>query len=153
MGCSPIRMNTTAERRALRRLVNNIAKTGKGLYVLFKEEKALYVGRTDQIADRLLGHGTKPNANAQSAATFARILAKHHFKAEVNSRYDLFSLDLNREFNKNPDVKMRLWNDAVAEVKNMTTRVVEVEHPHEQVVFEVYVHEKLKTPFNSFVNH
>ena len=35
----------------------------------------------------------------------------------------------------------------------MEVRVFEVKHPHQQAVFEVYVHEKLKTPYNSFANH
>ena len=103
--------------------------------------------------DRLLNHGRKPSADAQSSATFALILAKYEFKKTYSVQQNLFSKELARELNHHRTKKMELWKEAVERVKRMSVRVVEVEHPHEQAVFEVYVHEKLGTPFNSFVNH
>ena len=37
-------------------------------------------------------------------------------------------------------------------VRRMCVRAVEIEHPVEQAVFELYAHVKLETPFNSFRN-
>ena len=151
--CCPIRMKTRQQRNALRKVIAKRVPSGKGIYVFYKDEKALYVGRTDQMADRLLNHGRKPSADAQSSATFALILAKYEFKKTYSVQQNLFSKELARELNHHRTKKMELWKEAVERVKRMSVRVVEVEHPHEQAVFEVYVHEKLGTPFNSFVNH
>ena len=150
--CHPIRMETRSERRDLRKEVESKVNSGKGIYVFYEDEKPLYVGRTDQMADRVLNHGNKPSSNSQSAATFALILAKYKFKKDYNVPHGLFSKKLARKLNACPN-KMDLWLGAVDRVKRMTVRVVEVEHPHEQAVFEVYFHEKLETPFNSFINH
>jgi hypothetical protein len=35
----------------------------------------------------------------------------------------------------------------------MTVRVVEIQDPVEQAIFEVYAHIALKTPYNNFENH
>ena len=151
--CRPIRMETRLERNALRKEVEKQVRSGKGIYVFYEGEKPLYVGRTDQMADRLLNHTRKPNAHAPSSATFAFILAKYEFKKAYSVRHDLFSKELARELNDHRTEKIELWKEAVERVKRMSVRLVEVIHPHEQAVFEVYFHEKLATPFNSFVNH
>ena len=150
--CCPIKMNTTSERRVLRKEIKLRVPSGKGIYVLHEENEPLYVGRTDQMADRLLGHGQKPGSRKQSSATFALILAKHEFKKVTSTKHALFSKELARLLNKSPSKKEH-WQKAVERVKKMEVRVVEVKHPHQQAVFEVYVHEKLKTPYNSFANH
>lgn len=155
--CPPLRMETTTERNRLRREIRQLVPSFKGIYVFYEKEEGkenpLYVGRTDQMADRLLNHGRKPNADVQSSATFALILAKNEFRRTFSVQYDLFGKELAKELSGQRIKKMELWMDAVNRVKRMLVRVVEVEHPHEQAVFEVYVHEKLKTPFNSFANH
>ena len=149
----PIKMESGLDRDALRNEVVKQVHTGKGIYVFYEGKKPLYVGRTDQMASRLLGHGRKPNANARSSATFALILAKDEFRKAYSVGHGLFSKQLAREFNDHRAMKMDLWKEAVERVRRMSVRVVEVIHPHEQAVFEVYFHEKLATPFNSFVNH
>ena len=150
--CCAIRMETKSERNALRKEVKRRVCSDKGIYVFCEDEKPLYVGRTDQIADRLLNHGRKPSSNGRSAATLALILAKHKFKKAYEVQHGLFSKELTRKLNDHPG-KIEFWQEAVERVKRMSVQVVEVKHPHEQAVFEVYVHEKLATPFNSFMNH
>ena len=105
------------------------------------------------MADRLFGHTRKPSSDGPSAATFALILAKNDFKKAHSTKYDLFSKEMARELNEHRKEKIELWKKAVERVQKMSVRVVEVEHPHEQSVFEVYVHERLKTAYNSFANH
>ena len=151
--CCPIKMNTTSERRALRKEIKRRVPSGKGIYVLHEENKPLYVERTDQMADRLLGHGRKPGSHKQSSATFALILAKHEFKKVNPTQHDLFSKELARKLDNNRSNKMELWQNSVERVKKMGIPVFEVEDPHQQAVFEVYVHENLKIPYNSFANH
>ena len=151
----PITMSieTRPERKALRTEIKKLVDSDKGIYVFYEEDAPLYVGRTDQMANRLLNHGARPSVNGRSSATFALILAKCAFKKAYHVQHDLFSKELARELNKHGPKKIELWTQAVERVKKMSVRVVEVEHPHEQAVFEVYVHEKLATPFNSFANH
>jgi hypothetical protein len=151
--CGPIRMETRRERNSLRQEIKQRVSSEKGIYVFYEDEVPLYVGRTDQMADRLLNHGRKPSADVPSSATFALILAKYEFKKMYSVQHSLFGKELARELNGHHSMKMELWKEAVERVRRMSTRVVEVEHPHEQAVFEVYVHEKMETPFNSFVNH
>ena len=151
--CCPIIMETDRQRRVVRPTVAEKVPSGKGVSVFHEDGKNLYVGRTDQMADRLLNHGRKPHASAPSSATFALILAKNEFKKAFLVPHNLFSKELARELNAHADVKLKLWQEAVERVKRMSVKVVEIEHPHEQAVFEIYVHEKLGTPFNSFVNH
>ena len=151
--CCPIPMETRSQRNALRKEVERKVRSGKGMYVFFEDENPLYVGRTDQMVERILNHGTKPSSNGRSKATFALILAKHKFKKAYNVDDGLFTKELARKLDHCRDLKMKLWKEAVERVKRMSARVVEVKHPHEQAVFEVYIHEKLATPFNSFVNH
>ena len=151
--CQPFRMETRSERHSLRKEVKERVSSDKGIYVFYRDEVPLYVGRTDQMAERLLNHGGKPSASAPSSATFALILAKYEFKKAYSVEHSLFSKELGWELNNHRSKKMELWMEAVEQVKRMSVRVVEVTHPHEQAVFEVYVHERLETPFNSFVNH
>ena len=151
--CRPIEMETKQERNSLRMEVKKRVCSEKGIYVFYEDEVPLYVGRTDQMANRLLNHGRKPSADTPSSATFALILAKHEFKKAYSVQHGLFSKELARTLNDHRTKKMELWQEAVERVKQMSVRVVEVKHPHEQAVFEVYFHEKLATPFNSFVTH
>ena len=150
--CDPIRMKTTSERKALRKEIKLMVPSDKGLYVLYEDDRPLYVGRTDKMAERLLGHGRNPSLHKQSSATFALILAKQAFKKHHRKPHGLFSKELTQDLKDHP-AKINLWKQAVERVKRMSARVVEVAHPHEQAVFEVYIHERLETPFNSFANH
>ena len=107
--CHSLRLETRPERRALRKEVDKRVPSGKGIYVFYEGEKPLYVGRTDQMADRLLNHTGKPNADAPSSATFALILAKHEFKKAYLVRHGLFSKELARKLNDHRTEKMELW--------------------------------------------
>ena len=152
-GCRPFRMETRSERTRLRPELKRLIKSDKGIYVFYEDEKPLYVGRTDQMAERLLNHGRTPSANAPSSATFALILAKDEFKKANSIAHSLFGKQLAQDLNEDSSEKIKLWREATERVKRMSARVVEVQHPHVQAVLEVYVHEKLETPFNSFANH
>lgn len=137
--CEVIRMDTRSDRSVLRRKL-----PAKGIYVLYDHGKPKYVGRSDNLADRLLAHG-RPSGESENA-TFAFNIAKEEFLgSESMSRK---GLQRDAEFQDR-------FDSAKERVRKMDVRVVEVEDPIEQTILEVYAHLELETDprFNSFENH
>ena len=136
--CEAISMYNMAERRALRRKL----PASKGIYVLYERGRPMYVGRSDNLADRLLEHG-QPSGGSETA-TFAFNIAKQEFPG---------STSMVRK-NLQKDKQFQLLFDAAKErVRKMEVCVVGVADPIEQTIFEVYTHLELQTPYNSFENH
>ena len=142
--------------RAWQQQVRRFCLADRGIYVFYADENPQYVGRTDGMVSRIKGHRSMREERLPSnSATFARILAKDAFRRDHNRCEGLFSLQLTRSFNnqeENPQREIFL-EQAIRRVRDMQVRVVEVTHPHDQTVFEVYVHEMLGTQYNSFRNH
>ena len=137
-GCEGISMDTRAERRALR----NTLPASKGVYVLYEHGRPMYVGRSDKLADRLLEHG-QPSGESETA-TFAFNIAKEGFPGSASmSRKGL---------QKVAQFKI-LFTAAKDQVRKMEVRVVGIQDPIEQAIFEIYAHMKLDTRYNSFENH
>ena len=136
--CGAISMYRMADRRALRRKL----PASKGIYVLYERGKPMYVGRSDNLADRLLKHG-QPSGGSETA-TFAFNIAKQEFPGSSSMvRKDL----------QNDEVFQLLFDAAKERVRRMEVRVIGIVDPVEQTIFEVYAHLELQTPFNSFENH
>ena len=137
-GCEAIPMYTDSQRRALRRRL----PATKGVYVMYEGERPMYVGRSDNLATRLLEHG-QPSGGSETAS-FAFNIAKEEFPNTCPmSRKDL---QRNEEFQSHFDI-------AKERVRKMKVRVVGVANPIEQTILEVYAHMELDTPYNSFENH
>ena len=136
--CEVMGMYTKAERHTLRRKL----PASKGVYVLYEQGEAMYVGRSDNLADRLLAHG-RPSGESETA-TFAFNLAKERFPG---------SPAMSRKELQRADAFNLLFDKAKQRVRKMKIRVVHVEDSIEQTILEVYAHMALKTPFNSFENH
>ena len=152
--CSPIKMKTVKERNNIKPTVKELCPSQKGVYVFYQGKKAMYVGRTDRMSVRLLQHGRSPGSSSgRSGATFALILAKHKFKRTHSIQHCLHGKEMTKALNACPEEKTQLWKESIEDVKKMLVRLVEVEDPVDQAVFEIYAHLKLKTPFNSFVNN
>lgn len=134
--CKPMGMETRAERHALRRRL----PADEGIYVLYESDRPMYVGRLDNLADRLLSHG-RPSSGSESA-TFAFNLARRDFPGSLSRG----ELRRDEEFSRH-------FARARERVRGMEVRVVALADPIEQTIFEVYAHLKLGTPFNSFENH
>ena len=133
-----ISMYSMADRRVLRRKL----PASEGIYVLYERGWPMYVGRSDNLADRLLEHG-QPSGDSETA-TFAFNIAKQEFPRSTS----MMRKDLQK------DQEFQLLFDAAKErVRRMAVRVVGVVDPIEQTIFEVYAHLELQTPFNSFENH
>ena len=108
--------------------------------MLYENGRPLYVGRSDQLADRLLSHG-RPSSGSESA-TFAFNLARGEFPEPLSRG----------ELRPDPEFQRR-FDRAKERVRRMEVRAVALADPIEQTLFEVYAHLHLGTPFNSFENH
>ena len=87
--CPFIKMCTDRERRELRQSLlssanitkviynKNGSKTAPGNYVLYKNCEPMYTGRTDQLPDRILEHGTR---GGSETAAFAFLLAREKWQ-------------------------------------------------------------------------
>ena len=139
-----LRMDTPAQRRSLR---SDLAAR-QGVYVLYEDDRPMYVGRSNRLADRLLEHGQP--ANGPESATFAFNLAYQQWHPETDVTN--FSRQERQVFKSAPEYGS-LFDDAKLRVRKMCVRAVEIEDPVEQAVFELYAHVELKTPYNSFKNH
>ena len=139
--------------------------TDVGIYVFYENDEPMYVGRTNRLKKRLPEHG-RPSSSPESAS-FAFNIAKLQFapplvpdsisKQELLAHIDkLMKIDKmsRKDLAKDPDFKP-LFDEAKQRVKQMGIKVVEIEDPIEQTIFEVYAHLELGTPpeFNSFENH
>ena len=133
-----ISMYSMADRRALRRKL----PASKGIYVLYERGRPMYVGRSDNLADRLLEHG-QPSGDSETA-TFAFNIAKQEIPGATSV--------VRKDLQKDKDFQL-LFDAAKERVRRMEVRVVGVADPIEQTIFEVYAHLELQTPFNSFENH
>ena len=144
--CEPF---TPDERGNLRRNGEPLPKT-KGVYCFYKGDKPLYIGRTDNIRNRVLAH--RQAGSGQNQAAFAFNIAKEEFEKD-HPRNDADSLTRD-ELAQDSDFAP-LFTKAKACVREMSVRFVEIEDPIEQTIFEVYAHMELATPprFNSFENH
>ena len=144
--CQPF---TPDERGNLRRNGKPLPEA-KGVYCFYEGDKALYVGRTNNIRDRVLEHSQRANPHDQ--ATFAFNIAKKDFQENhPNEKADGLGA---KTLAKNP-VFAPLFTKAKERVRKMSVRFVKIEDPIEQTIFEVYAHMKLGTPprFNNFGNY
>jgi len=117
----------------------------QGVYVLYEESKPIYVGRSDHLKERLYKH-SRPSSG-HGSATFAFNLAK-----EEADRKGMSILRTRKQLEDDPDFK-DMFMQAKKRVYRMKIRVVLVDDPALQTVFEVYVALTLKTPYNSFITH
>jgi hypothetical protein len=116
----------------------------KGIYVFFEDGKALYVGRSDRMKERVREHGRR--SSGHNSATFAFLLAKEIAGKKIN-------LSQNRkDVEKDPEFK-QIYEKMKKRVKKMQIKVVDVSDPVEQTFFEVYAALELKTPYNEWRNH
>lgn len=148
--------NPGVQEQAWRAQVKKRCPTDKGIYVFYADKVPQYVGRTNHMVRRISGHRSITKDNLpRNSATFARIIAREAFRVAKKRCEEPFSLKLTRSFNdkgENPQ-KDKFLIKAIQRVRQMQVKVVELPHPHDQTIFEVYVHEMWNTPYNSFRTH
>jgi hypothetical protein len=117
----------------------------KGIYVFYENGNPIYVGRTNRMKDRIKEHG-RPSSTHNSAP-FAFNLAK---KAAIEKGLDLNKsrVDLEKD-----STFAKLFFEAKDRVSKMSVRVIEIDDPIIQTIFEVYASMELKTEFNDFNTH
>ncbi len=124
MACVPIGMDTRAERNMLHQIVPQ-----QGVYVFYKGCIAVYVGRSDGMSNRILQHG-RPGESRTSTPVATKIA-----REEMAQPFDA-ALPIAREM-----------------VRAMQVRVVEIQCPNDQAIFEIYAHIALGyTRYNDFEN-
>jgi hypothetical protein len=116
-----------------------------GVYVLYEEDRPIYVGRSNRLGNRLREH-SRPSSTHNSAP-FAFNLAK-----EQASRRGVDTSQPREQLAKDPDFKA-LFIQAKKLVSQMRIRTVQIDNPVMQTLFEVYAALELKTPYNDFNTH
>ena len=117
----------------------------KGIYVFYENEFPIYVGRSNRIKQRLLEH-SRPSST-HTSATFAFNLAKEaakEKKIDVNNK-DRVHLETDSVFSN-------LYLEAKERVSKMSIKVIKIDDPILQTIFEVYASVKLNT-LNDFDTH
>jgi hypothetical protein len=117
----------------------------KGIYVFYENEFPIYVGRSNRIKERLLEH-SRPSSNHNSA-TFAFNLAKETaIKKGINvNKKARVHLETDSDFSN-------LFSEAKKRVSRMSIKVIKIDDPIIQTIFEVYVSIKFNT-LNDFDTH
>jgi hypothetical protein len=120
----------------------------KGIYVLFENNRPMYVGRSDNIRQRLGGHCNQ--GSDRFSATFAFRLAIR----EYEGRYGKSTKGIRRQdLESNQDFQI-IFKESKFRVSQMGIKIVEIADPLIQTIFEVYAAMNLGTlEFNSFDNH
>ena len=118
----------------------------KGVYVFYENEKPMYVGRTNNMSSRLNRHGNP--SSGHTSATFAFNMAKREaIKRGMNVQMSRSQLEIAPAFTK-------LYLKAKARVAKMPVRVIEINDPIAQTLFEVYAVMCLNTrEYNDFDTH
>ena len=117
-----------------------------GIYVFFERGRAIYVGRSRRMKDRIKEHG-RPSST-HGSAPFAFNMAK---KAAERKGIDT---DKPRDALAENDAFAKLFSDAKERVSKMSVRVIEVNDSIEQTLFEVYAAIDLETTeYNDFDTH
>ena len=117
----------------------------KGIYVFYENECPVYVGRSNRIKERLQEH-SRPSST-HTSATFAFNLAK---EAAIKKGIDVNNKA--RVHLEKDSAFSSLYTEAKERVSKMSIKVIEINDPIIQTIFEVYVSVQFNT-FNDFDTH
>ena len=117
----------------------------KGIYVFYENEFPIYVGRSNRIKQRLLEH-SRPSST-HTSATFAFNLAKEAAKEKEMNVNNKARVHLETD-----SVFSNLYLEAKERVSKMSIKVIKIDDPILQTIFEVYASVKLNT-LNDFDTH
>lgn len=109
----------------------------KGIYVFYEEGKPVYVGRSERMRSRLREHSQQ--SSGHTSATFAFNIAKENARKS--------GIDINKrriELERDPEFSL-LYRNAKERVAKMKIKVIGMDDPIEQTLFEVYASLELGT--------
>lgn len=119
----------------------------RAIYLLSESGVHLYVGRTNNLRARLLGHCTP--GSTHYSATFAFRIAR---EASGMNRATYAPAGSRANLVTDP-VFGPAFTNAKRRVAEMDIRFVEETDPVKQTLLEIYVATALSTPYNNFDNH
>lgn len=120
----------------------------RGIYLLSENEHHLYVGRSNNIRQRIARHST-PGATHRMAA-FAFRLAR---EATGNQTATYKSGKGSRAGLMEDPIFIDAFSSAKERIRKMNLRFIEETNPVQQALLEIYVAVVLGTPYNDFDNH
>ena len=109
----------------------------RGIYVFYDGKKPIYVGRSERMRSRLKEHSQQ--SSGQTSATFAFNLAK--------SRAKKLGIDItrNRKILEQDPHFSPIYKEEKTRVSKMKFKVIRINNPIKQTLFEVYASIELKT--------
>jgi len=120
----------------------------QGIYVFYENGIPMYVGRTGRkgrFKTRILEH-SRPSSG-HNTATFAFLLAKEKAaKRKMNVERSRDILEKDSPFKE-------LYLETKKQVSNMKIKLIEIDNPIAQTLFEVYAALELETPYNEWGTH
>jgi len=115
--------------------LDNVPKMG--IYVFYEEDRPVYVGRSERLKARLREHSQQ--SSGHMSATYAFNIAKKEAKESgIDTRKRRIDLERDPEF-------APIYKQAKERISKMQIRVIGIEDPVEQTLFEVYAHLELGT--------
>lgn len=128
--------------------MSHVVVPQKGIYVLFENNKPIYVGRSNNIKQRLNGHSNQ--GSDRYSATFAFRLAIK----EYERKYKKNTKGIRRQDLEKYQEFAVEFNEAKSRVAEMGIKAINIDDQISQTIFEVYASMKLGTlEFNKFDNH
>ncbi len=127
---------------------NRKAVPKSGVYVFYENNKPIYVGRSNNMKERLLQHGRRSSGHNQ--ASFAFILAKEAMKVDGKGlRKEQIT---RKELEGAPGFKQAFSRQKLR-VRQMTIRLIGINDQTTQALFEIYASLALNTHYNDFSTH
>ena len=115
-----------------------------GVYVFYEGRKALYVGRSNRVVDRIREHCRE--SSRHNSASFAFNLAKEEMRIEQGTKLGRHELEQAPGFG-------RAFYEARKRVGEMEIRAVSIEDQVKQALFEIYAALELNCKYNNFRTH
>jgi len=117
-----------------------------GIYVFFENEKPIYVGRSNRMRDRLREH-FRPSSTNYSAPFAFNIAKKQAVMESIDIKKPRKKLEKDSRFHE-------LFMEAKRRVSKMSVKVIQIEDPVLQAIFEIYASIKYETQeYNDFETH
>lgn len=117
----------------------------EGVYVFYEGSKPIYVGRSRNIANRVLTHSRQ--SSGHNSASFAFLLAKEKAR-ETN-----INISVRRKELESEPAFTEIYSQEKVRIGRMKIRAVEIEDPETQAIFEIYASKMLRTKYNDFATH
>ncbi|MFC2070424.1 GIY-YIG nuclease family protein [Chloroflexota bacterium] len=118
----------------------------QGIYVFYQKEKAVYVGRSNRLKERIQEHG-RPSSDHYSATLAFRIAKK-----KLNYEGDEHRLATRDELEQALGFK-EVFFQARLQVAEMQVKIIGIDDQITQALFEIYAALTLNTQYNDFGTH